>query len=423
MKQFVILCSALFLLNAASLITLGDFVVAYAEESAATGQNDDPHGRMPSQPTIEQLRQSYNANPYNPVIKKNLASAVLAHGIRLLKQKRYEEAVIQFEYAEELFPDDPHPAFYRGNAVYQLKQYDLARTELEKARNLGGDTVEVLFLLGKVFYDTEDVRQAVELWELAVRTDPENKALQALLVKAKRELAVDTGMGKGHSSRFILSYDSGIKSDAADRVLGVLEDAYNQVGRDFGSYPESRVPVILYTGKDYREITGSPGWSGGQYDGKIRLPVGGMTEVPPSVRGVLFHEYTHVVVRELTRGNCPVWLNEGLAEIEEKKEFDSPMIALRKAILNATLLPFSTLVGSFASLQGKNVNLAYQQSYSLVRYMVLTYGWHTMKELLTALGEGRSFDAAAELAYRNVGRTFADIIGEWRDRLLAGQEQ
>ena len=259
MKQFVILCSALFLLNAASLITLGDFVVAYAEESAATGQNDDPHGRMPSQPTIEQLRQSYNANPYNPVIKKNLASAVLAHGIRLLKQKRYEEAVIQFEYAEELFPDDPHPAFYRGNAVYQLKQYDLARTELEKARNLGGDTVEVLFLLGKVFYDTEDVRQAVELWELAVRTDPENKALQALLVKAKRELAVDTGMGKGHSSRFILSYDSGIKSDAADRELGVLVDAYNQVVRDFGSYQESRLPVILSTGKDYRVITGYPG--------------------------------------------------------------------------------------------------------------------------------------------------------------------
>jgi len=391
-----------------------------AGEPAPAGQDVEPHRQMPSQPSLEQLRQSYAANPYHPVIKKNLATAVMMHGIGLLKQKRYEEAAAQFEYAEELFPDDPQAAFLRGNAAYQLKQYNLARTELEKARNLGGDSADVLFFLGKVFYDTEDVRGAVELWELALQKDPENKTLQELLAKAKRELSVDAGMGKGQSSRFILSYDSGIKSDAADKVLDVLEDAYNRVGRDFGTYPESRVPVILYTGKDYREITGSPGWSGGQYDGKIRLPVGGMTEVTPVVRSVLFHEYTHVVVRELTRGNCPVWLNEGLAEIEGRKEFDPPLAALNKASAGGTLLPFSSLTGSFASLQGKSVDLAYQQSYSLVRYMISTYGWHTMKELLTALGEGRSFEASAARAYQGVGRTFEEIFAEWRDQVKAG---
>ena len=394
-----------------------------AVEPAPAGQGSDPHAQMPSQASLEQLRQAYAANPYHPVIKKNLATAVMMHGIGLLKQKRYEEAAAQFEYAEELYPDDPQAAFLRGNAVYQIKQYDLARTELEKARNLGGDTTDVLFFLGKVFYDTEDIREAVALWELAAQKDPDNKTLQELLVKAKRELSVDTGMGKGQSSRFILSYDAGIKSDAADKVLEVLEDAYNRVGRDFGAYPESRVPIILYTGKDYREITGSPGWSGGQYDGKIRLPVGGMTEVTPVVRSVLFHEYTHVVVRELTRGNCPVWLNEGLAESEGRKEFDPPLTVLKKASAGDALLSFSSLTGSFASLQGKSVDLAYQQSYSLVRYMISAYGWHTMKDILTALGEGLSFEAAAARAYRDVGRSFADIVAEWRDQTMAGQGQ
>ncbi len=417
MKLFAILCSVLLLLIS------GNLSPTHAEEPVAAGSNNDPHRQLPAQPSLEQLRQAYIANPYTPAIKKNLESAVLMHGFGLLKQKRYEEAAAQFEYAEELFPEDPQPPFLRGNAAYQLKQYDLARTELEKSRNLGGETVDLLFLLGKVFYDTEDITQAVEMWELAAQKDPENKTVQELLVKAKRELTVDAGMGKGQSSRFILSFDSGIKSEAADRVLGALEDAYNQVGRDFSAYPESRVPVILYTGKDYREITGSPGWSGGQYDGKIRLPVGGMTEVTPPVRGVLFHEYTHVVVREVTRGNCPVWLNEGLAEIEGKKEFDHPLTALRQGALKNELLPFSTLTGSFASLQGKSVDLAYQQSYSLVRYMVSAYGWHTMKALLTALGEGLSFDAAAKRAYENVGRSFGEIFAEWRERVAAGQEQ
>jgi hypothetical protein len=50
--------------------------------------------------------------------------------------------------------------------------------------------------------------------------------------------------------------------------------------------------------------------------------------------------------------------------------------------------------------------------------MISTYGWHTMKELLTALGEGRSFEAAAAQAYRGVGRTFPEIAAEWRDQVI-----
>jgi tetratricopeptide (TPR) repeat protein len=419
MKPF----APLLLLLMAGATTLGFLPSSSAEEQALTAAPGDPHNSLSTRPTLEQFRNAYSANPYNPVIKKNLETAVIMQSIGLLKQKKYEEASVQLEYAEELYPDDPQPPFLRGNAAYQLKQYDLARTELEKSRNLGGETVDLLYLLGKVFYDTEDVSRAVELWELAAQKDPENRSLQALLAKTKRELTVDAGMGKGQSSRFILSFDAGIKSDVADRVLETLEDAYNQVGRDFGVYPESRVPVILYAGKDYREITGSPGWSGGQYDGKIRLPVGGMTEVTALVRGVIFHEYTHVVVRELTRGGCPVWLNEGLAEVEGKKDLDHPLTVLGQATKNNTLFSLTSLTGSFASLKGKSVDLAYQQSYSLVRYMVSVYGWHRVKDLLTALGEGRPFDDAAEQAYHTAGRTFGEIFTEWRDRVSAGQEQ
>jgi len=130
-----------------------------------------------------------------------------------------------------------------------------------------------------------------------------------------------------------------------------------------------------------------------------------------------------VVVRELTKGNCPVWLNEGLAEIEGRREFDPPLTALKQASVGNSLLPFSSLSGSFASLQGKSVDLAYQQSYSLVRYMTSTYGWHTIKEILAALGEGVSFETAAARVYQGVGRTFQEIIAEWRSQTVAGQGQ
>jgi len=373
---------------------------------------------------LEQLRQQYKSNPYDPALKQSLASAVINHGRVLVIQKQYVEATSQFDYAEELFPDNPQPSFLRGDMAYGLKQYDLARTELEKARKLGGDHPEILFMLGKVYYDTDDIRQAVELWTMYAQQRPEDESIQKLLANAQKELDLDSDMGKGNSSRFILSYDAAVKSVAAKQILSILEDAYNQVGRDLSLYPESRVSVILYASKDYRDITGAPGWTGGLYDGKIRIPVpaGGWSEIPPQVRNILYHEYSHVVVRKIVQGSCPVWLNEGLAEIAGRTQFDSPLTALQQAVAKKKLHSLATVSGPFISLSESDVHLAYQQSYSLVRYMVTTYGGQTVKELLIALGEGRSFDTAAEQAFSKVGRSFKEIYSEWHERVMSGQE-
>lgn len=393
--------------------------VVQADEGPAHGsQVTSPHSPVDSQVAIAQFRKELASQPYSPIPKFNLAVALMRSGVGLLKQKKYEEAVAQFIEAEVLLPDDPQPLFLHGNALYLLKQYDEARIVFDKARGLGGDTTDILFFLGKIAYDSDDIVQAVELWGRAVQLDPGNKGIEELLTKARRELQVDAKMGKGHSSRFILSYDTGVRPDVADQVLDALEDAYNRVGRNLGSYPEARVPVILYTGRDYRDITGSPDWSGGQYDGKIRLPVGGLSQITSPFRAILFHEYTHVVVYALTKGNCPVWLNEGLAEIEGRKEHDPPLVALNLAVSKNTLLPIKTLSGSFASLAAHDVSLAYQQSYSLTNYLVSTYGWHLVSDLLQALGHGSSFDEAMTQAYADVGRSFADIFAEWRQQVV-----
>src|SRR6185369_13180713 len=116
--------------------------------------------------------------------------------------------------------------------------------------------------------------------------EPENKAVIESAAKARREAAVESRMNKGYSSMFVISHDEGTKSDLADAVLDVLETAYNRVGSDLAYYPVTRVPVILYTKKDYRVVTAGPEWSGGLYDGKVRLPIGGARELTPVLRGV-----------------------------------------------------------------------------------------------------------------------------------------
>ncbi len=367
---------------------------------------------------LEQLQKAYQLYSADPTLKKNLATAYTLVGKRLIEHNRFDEAAEKFEQARELYPDEPSYSKLRGIALYLGKRYDSAIVEFERARGLSGDSAELLYYLGRVYYDTGETAHSVELWEKGLAIDPANRNLQEVLAKGRRELVAEAVMDKEHSGRFLVSYDVELKTELADQVLDVLESAYNAVGSDLGYFPTARVPVILYTKKEYKSITASPDWSGGLYDGKIRLPIGGITEIPPRLRGVLRHEYTHVVINELTKGNCPTWLNEGIAEVEGRKEFDSPLTELDKAAKSGALLPVKSLEDSFASLGGKEATVAYQQSYSLVRFMVATYGWYKVREILVNLGDGMPVNAAVAKAFADFGLTYNDVEGEWRAHLL-----
>jgi tetratricopeptide (TPR) repeat protein len=364
---------------------------------------------------LEQLRNAFSLNAYDAGLKRNLADAYAYVGRKLLDRNRYDEAVRYFDSALELFPDDPRFATLRGIDLYLAKRYDEAAIDLERARQNGGETVEALFFLGKVRYDTGNLDGALEAWDKALTLDPANAAVKELIEKARREATVEGKMDKGYSSRFTITYDADVKSDLADSILDALETAYNRVGADFDHFPTAKIPVILYTRKDYRTVTAGPDWSGGLYDGKIRLPIGGAKELAPMLRAVLAHEYTHVVVRELTHGNCPTWLNEGVAEVEGRKELDLPLMVLPKAVKNGTILPFSALEGSVTGLSGSQAHLAYEQSYSIARFMIAAYGWHKVREIMVSLGSGKPVAAAVAKGLGDYGIDYARLEQEWRE--------
>lgn len=255
---------------------------------------------------IEQLRRAYLLFPLNETLKRNLAEGYAALGHQFFKQKQFEQSDENFLKAIELYPEEPTYALLRGICTYHLKKYDIARYELQRARALQGDSPELLYYLGLLQYETENRNQAIELWEAALKLSPDRREITELLAKARREMAVESAMDRGHSSRFDLTYDPGVDTGFALAILDVLESAANLVGAELGHFPEARVPVGIYKREDFKTVTDSPDWAGGFYDGKIRLPFGILKEITPSMRGVLFHEYAHVVIFDLTRGNCPL---------------------------------------------------------------------------------------------------------------------
>jgi len=363
---------------------------------------------------LELLLKAYSSYPYDQVLKRNLAEAYTIVGQRRMRENNYEAAATSFDQARELFPDTPRYYFFRGIALYFAKYADAAQNELERARAMGGDTPEILYYLARIQYDSGNLPQSLELLEKSIAMKGDFHAASGLAEKIRRELSVERSMDKGYSSRFVISYDAEVRSNLAGDILSALEDAYNSVGRDLSLFPSMRIPVILYTRKDFRTVTSGPDWSGGLYDGKIRLPVGGAEQLTDQLKGVLFHEYTHVVVQELTHGNCPTWLNEGLAELEGRKVFNPPLGALGKAAKSSAYLQFSRLEKGFTDLAAREAAMAYQQSYAMVNFMVSSYGWPKVTEILVNLGNGMAISEAMQRALADFGLDYEGVIAEWQ---------
>lgn len=381
--------------------------VSYSAQAQTLLQGGDPDQ------AVEVLKKGFSLFPYDLQLKAQLAGALSAAGELKLKQNRYSEAADSFSQAKELFPQRGDFGFMRGIALYLGKDYDGARTEFQEA----GDVAPALIYLGKISYDTGDLPGALALWRRAKEKDPDNQSIQALIDKAERELPVENKMDKGYSSMFDLSFDAELPPGLSAEVLDALESAYNTVCADLNYFPTTRVPVLLYTKSDYRSVTAGPDWSGGLYDGKIRLPVGNATTLTKQMRAVIFHEFTHVVIAEITRNNIPTWLNEGLAEIEGRREFGHPTVELSRAAKEDKVIPLSFLSGSFMAMNGNEAGLAYQESYSVANFLVSRYGWYAVQEILKNLRERNSIDDAVAKALSSYSMDLTGVMREWRDSL------
>jgi Flp pilus assembly protein TadD len=362
---------------------------------------------------VDLLEQARRKLPSNGVVRENLAVSYLGLGTRQIEAGRYEAAAETMRKGRTYAADDARFWFFRGLALYQLGRHQEAESELSEARAMGGNP-ETLHLLGQVYYASGRLEQAIEVWWEALETGGGDEKLAALVNRTMEELKVEQTMKNEVGSNFVISYDGRAHPELGEQVLEVLEAAYNDIGRDLDFYPQVQVPVLLYTQRDFSELTGSPDWSGGLYDGKIRIPVGGVAAMNAQLRAVLYHEYVHVVVRYMTSGRCPVWLNEGLAEVAGRQHHDAPLDRLRRGQSGNGLIPFERLESSFAALPSEQAELAYQQSYSLVHYMLDQFQWYKMAELLRALGEGKSITGAVDQVLGEFAVDYAGLQAAWR---------
>jgi tetratricopeptide (TPR) repeat protein len=365
------------------------------------------------------LLQDLQGRFANPAELDNLlAVAYLGRGYQLLAS---DDLIASGEaFMEGRRYNDEDVRHWQGEAMVRMKQgrYAEAVSLLDQAVGIDSQSASVYRLLGQAYYADGRMAEAIDALTEAT-TLGGGEEVDKLLQKVRREWQLEQEMGIESRGHFQLSYvDSKQVAELAPVILEILEDAYTELGSELAYFPDIKVPVLLYQKQDFSTVTNSPDWAGGVYDGKIRLPLGGMTRMSDQFTAVLYHEYMHVLVHFMSNRHAPVWLNEGLAEIAGRRFYSPPSHHLQMSMQSDGPLDWVLLSKPFSRLTAEKVMLAYEQSYSLVSFMVDRYGWHKMSELLESFGRSHSWQEAIDVVYHDFGLKWTDIDREWRESLL-----
>lgn len=211
-----------------------------------------------------------------------------------------------------------------------------------------------------------------------------------------------TAFNETKTDHFIIRYTD-IDVDWVPMVAFAAEDAYSSVSQVFGEEPGKRTTIVVYPSS--ASLARSFGWDrdekamGVYWAGSIRVlsPREWMTPQDSADRftkeGPMAHEFAHLMVDELTRGNYNRWWTEGVAQYVEKKttgfEFGDPFAGGEEP----SYYELDSLARNFDKL---DQSIAYWESLQAIDFLVQTGGEDSVFKVMEQLGEGKSLSTAIE---------------------------
>jgi len=197
-------------------------------------------------------------------------------------------------------------------------------------------------------------------------------------------------------------------------VLHVLEAHYTHIESELNYTPPEPIGVVLYTQQGFADITQAPGWVGALNDGRIRVPVQGLTGVDAELSRVLKHELTHSFIQQKTHGRAPTWIQEGVAQWMEGKRSDENAAVLVQVYDQGQAAPLGKLEGSWMGLPGDVARYAYAWALANIEYVVETQGMGDVERILDRIAAGGSTEDALKAVlhddYGDLMRSTAEYL-------------
>jgi Flp pilus assembly protein TadD len=264
----------------------------------------------------------------------------------------------------------------------------------QRAVRSAPESPDAYTMLGYAQFASDHTKDAITSWKRSLALRPDS-AVQQFLSKAEREQNAESEFSQGESAHFTLHYEGHQTSEALRaQILQALESDYDDLVRDLGTPPRDNILVTLYTEQAFFDVTHAPTWSGAMNDGKLRIPISGLSSLNPELAHVLKHELAHSFITQLSAGRCPPWLHEGIAQFLEPKSLAAEGHQLARLFKSQHNIPLNVLEGSFLQFSGAEAYVAYAESLAAVSYINDSYGMSDVQRILQRISQGSSTEAA-----------------------------
>ncbi len=207
-----------------------------------------------------------------------------------------------------------------------------------------------------------------------------------------------------------------------DNVLGLL-DVIPQYLPEFEaklgvSLPYTPRIYVTSSQEEFDRITGGrlPAWSHGVSSaprGTVILKSPAFARDIATFNRTALHEIVHLLVGQKAGNTAPRWLNEGLAQLLSGEAQGKPLLPLSRALWSGKLIPLDEIafVDRFTPSEAE---LAYLESYHAADYLVREYGWDSLREILSGLAQGESWN---EALFAAIDTDQAGFEASWRGAL------
>jgi len=205
-------------------------------------------------------------------------------------------------------------------------------------------------------------------------------------------------------------------SNHAKEALHILVKAREELAADFLIPAHDTFQVIIVPSRaEFRQYIqeGLPRWAHAFATPAMRTMVvrsPRWDRPEASFRQALVHELIHLVLYAGAVGSpLPRWLDEGLALFYAESLNWENQTLLSKALSTGSLIPLQK-IDDVLQFQQPAADLAYQQSYSAVRYLMATYDVEAMRHIVSGSIAGKDLDT---LFIEATGSSMREFEQEW----------
>ena len=346
-------------------------------------------------------------------------------GIEQEKQGGTKASIHAFKQAASLDSENPVVLMNLAHASWEQRDPLMTTGFLERLIALAPEEPFPHIALADLLQERDRLHEAAEHLDHAHKRSSRDPGTQAYLrtvaAKVRGTARTEARLNRRDSAHFTVKYDGTSDPDTWTIVLDILEEAYREIGQQFGHFPATPIVVVLHDKGAFQGMTGNPAWADGLFDpvlGRIQIPVQGALTDLDWLKRVLRHEYVHALLQDLQGPNSaplPTWLNEGLAmQLSRDRWTDFEQLYPN----DIPFIPLTALEGGWGGLSHAAATVAYMEANAAVGYLIDRYGMHEVRQLLARLKQRQAI-AAAMLSQLSL--SYEQLDSRWVERIQGKQ--